>query len=101
MDSKVKLATALELGRASMFYWVASRNESSNPYYKAFYSNTSNTVPAGFTCTSWIDLSMYIISYQTYMQTSGYTHTSASLAAGYDGGYQSGLAGMPGGACSN
>jgi hypothetical protein len=94
MDSKVKLATALELGRSSMFYWFASQHDSKNSYFKAFYSNTSNTFP--LSCTSYIDLCMYLASYPGYCESNCST---ASYLAGLDGAYQSGLAGMPGGAC--
>ena len=83
-------------GRSSMLYWFASQHDSKNPYQKAFYSNTSNTFPLG--CSSYIDLCMYIVSYNEYI-ANNYSSSSASQAAGYDGGYQSGLAGMPGGAC--
>lgn len=102
VNTKVMLTAATEVGRASMLYWYKSKTDKNNPYYKAFYSNATNylpTYPFG-TCESYIDMSAFLIAYNEYI-SNGYTPEAAGQAAGYDGGYQSGLAGMPGGACNN
>ncbi len=70
-------------------------NNQLNPYHQFFENYQKPYFPD---CVTIIDICMFAISYDEYLEN-GYNPTQAETAAAQDAAYQSGLAGMAGGAC--
>ena len=89
------LLGALEIARSSSKYWLDAKQNQLNPYHQFFENYQKPYFPD---CVTIIDICMFAISYDEYLEN-GYNPTQAETAAAQDAAYQSGLAGMAGGAC--